>query len=408
MIEYSSFEVEELGPLAKIIPAREPELKVVLNRVPVVQEEGSIIPVCEPTLAGNEERYLLECVRSNWISSAGRFVPLFEKSFAEFCGTRHAVACTSGTAALQLALYTLGIAPGDEVIIPTFTMVATASTVRHCGATPVFVDAEPRTWNIDVARIRAAITPRTKAIVPVHTYGHPADMDPIREIAREHGLLVVEDAAEAHGATYQGRPVGSLGDCACFSFYANKIITTGEGGMITTDDEELAQKARNIRDHAFSKERHFWHRVVAHNFRMTNMQAAVGVAQMERAAWLVEGRIENARRYAARLSRLPGLTLPPATPGVQDVYWMYSVLIEDEFGATRDEVRRYLADRAIETRTFFIPMHLQPIYFRPEYPGRFPVAERLCERGLYLPSSSSLAEDDIERVCSAIEELAGR
>jgi perosamine synthetase len=406
MIEYSSFQVEDLGELARIIPAREPVLKVAVPRLPVVQGNGTIIPVCEPDLSGNEERYVLECVRTNWISSAGAFIVQFEKMFAEFCGTRHAVACTSGTAALQLALYTLGIGPGDEVIIPTFTMVATANTIRHCGATPVFVDSEPRTWNMDVTRVAAAVTPRTKAIVPVHTYGHPVDMDAVRDVARAHGLLVVEDAAEAHGARYKGRRIGSLGDCACFSFYANKIVTTGEGGMITTDSEELAQKARNIRDHAFSQERHFWHRAVGHNFRMTNLQAAVGVAQMERVDWLVERRIANAMRYNARLAGLPGLTLPPADEAVRNVYWMYSILIGEEFGATRDDVRRHLAEHAIETRTFFIPMHLQPIYHRPEYHGRFPVAEMLCQRGFYLPSAPTLTEAQIDTICAHIRALA--
>jgi perosamine synthetase len=406
MIRYSSLEVEDLGPLAEIIPTREPELKLRVNRLPVVQGRDAIIPVCEPTLHGNEEKYLLDCVRSNWISSAGRYIGRFEEMFRDFCGTRHAVACTSGTAALQLALYTLGITAGDEVIIPTFTMIASANTVRHCGATPVFVDAERRTWNIDPAQIEAAITPRTRAIVPVHTYGHPAEMNRILEVARARGLLVVEDAAEAHGAVYRGRRVGSIGECACFSFYANKIITTGEGGMITTDNAELADKARNIRDHAFSSERHFWHKVAAHNFRMTNLQAAVGVAQMERADWLVERRIENARLYNERLRDVPGITLPPATPDVKNVYWMYSILIEDEFGMSRDEVRRHLAEQAIETRSFFIPMHLQPPYFRRENLGRFPVSEMLCRRGLYLPSSASLTEEQIDFVCGQIHALA--
>ena len=408
MIKYSSFDVADLGPLAAIIPAREPEVRLALNRLPVVQGRDTIIPVCEPTLHGNEEKYLLECLRTNWISSAGRFITRFEDMFAAFCGTRYAVACTSGTAALQLALYTLGITAGDEVIIPTFTMVATANTVRHCGATPVFVDTEPRTWNIDPEKIEAAITPRTKVIMPVHTYGHPADMDRILAIARRHRLLVIEDAAEAHGAMYKGRMAGSMGVCGCFSFYANKIVTTGEGGMITTDDEELAQKAHNIRDHAFSKERHFWHRAPGHNFRMTNLQAAVGVAQMERVEWLVERRIENAMRYNERLSDVRGITLPPATEGVRNVYWMYSILIGDDFGPARDEVRQHLADNGIETRSFFVPMHLQPIYFRPEYLERFPVSEMLCRRGFYLPSSASLTNEQIDLVCSRLRALARR
>ena len=407
MIEYHPLQIEELGEFAGIVPGPEPKIKLLIHRVPATEEQGTFIPVCEPTLAGNEEKYVVECVRTNWISSAGKFIPRFEKMFAEFCGTRHAVACTSGTSALQLALYTLGITEGDEVIVPTFTMIATANTVRHCGATPVFVDTEPRTWNIDPARIESAITPRTKAIVPVHTYGHPADMDAILAIARRHGLLVVEDAAESHGATIGGRRTGGMGECGCFSFYANKIITTGEGGMITTNDADLAAKARNIRDHAFSAERHFWHRAIGHNFRMTNLQAAVGVAQMERIDWLVQRRIDNARLYDARLRDAPGLTLPPATPGVKNVYWMYSLLIDSaRFGATRDQVRQHLADHAIETRTFFIPMHLQPVYYRPEYRGQFPVAERLCRDGLYLPSSGSLTEDQIDYVCTQLRAAA--
>jgi perosamine synthetase len=407
MIQYSPVQVEDLGPLAASIPAPEPELKLVLNRVPAVQESQAIIPVCEPTLLGNEEKYVLECVRTNWISSAGSFITRFEKMFADFCETRYAVACTSGTAALQLALYTLGVTTGDEVIIPTFTMIASANTVRHCGAVPVFVDAEPRTWNIDPELIEAAITPRTKAIVPVHTYGHPADMDAILALAERHDLVVIEDAAEAHGARYKGQRTGSLGACGCFSFYANKIITTGEGGMIVTDDEELAVKAKNIRDHAFSKERHFWHRTLAFNFRMTNLQAAIGVAQMERCDWLVERRIHNARLYSARLKEIEGLTLPPETDGIENVFWMYSILVGEEFGISRDALREHLADHAIETRTFFIPMHLQPIYFQPSNIGRFPVAERLCAQGLYLPSSASLTEAQIDLVCEKIRAARG-
>ena len=402
MIKYSSLQVDELGEFADVVPGPEPKLTLELNRVGVVQGQDRIIPVCEPVLDGNEEKYVVECVRTNWISSAGKFITRFEEMFREYCGTRFAVACTSGTAALQLALYTLGITHDDEVIIPTFTMIASANTVHHCGATPVFVDAEPRTWNIDPTKLEAAITPRTKALCIVHTYGHPADMDAIRDVARRHDLLVVEDAAEAIGAEYHGRRAGNLADCGCFSFYANKIITTGEGGMITTDDEELASKARNIRDHAFSPERHFWHRTVAYNFRMTNLQAAVGVAQMERVDWLVQRRIENAMRYNERLRTVPGLTLPPASPDVKNVYWMYGIMVEDAFGATRDQLREHLAANAIETRSFFVPMHMQPVYFRRESLGRFPVAENLCRRGFYLPSAASLTEEQLDFVCATI------
>jgi perosamine synthetase len=402
-LEYSSLDVADLGTSAAGIPAPEPPL-----RPRTIRPAGSppVIRVCEPLLAGNEERYLVECVRRNWVSSAGPFVRRFEQMFGEYCGTDFAVACSSGTASLQLALYSLGITEGDEVLMPSFTMVAVPNTVRHCRATPVFVDSDPQTWNIDPSAVPDAITPRTKAIVAVHTYGHPAPMDEIMALADAHGLFVVEDAAEAQGALYHSRRVGGIGDCGCFSFYANKIITTGEGGMLTTDDEELAWKARNVRDHAFSEERHFWHKVVGYNFRMTNLQAAIGVAQMERVEQLLQQRVDHARRYHAKLKDVPGLRLPSQAPGVVNVHWMYSILVTEAFGATRDRLRRHLANHGIETRSFFIPMHLQPIYHRPEFVGRFPVAERLCRQGLYLPSGAGLREEEIDFVCAQIKELS--
>ncbi|NQU83729.1 MAG: DegT/DnrJ/EryC1/StrS family aminotransferase, partial [Parcubacteria group bacterium] len=265
------------------------------------------ISVCRPTLAGNEAKYVNECIETNWISSIGKNIPKFEEMFAKAVGAKYAIAVTSGTTALHLAIHTLGIGPGDEVIIPTFTMIATANAVKYAGAKFVLVDSEPETWNIDTEKIEEKITEKTKAIILVHTYGHPAEMDKILELAEKYNLWVIEDAAEAHGAVYKGKKAGSIGDVACFSFYANKIITTGEGGMITTNSEELYEKMKSIRCHAFSQERHFWHRYLGFNYRMTNMQAAVGVAQMEKFDEFVDKRIKNARLYNALLKDVKGI-----------------------------------------------------------------------------------------------------
>jgi perosamine synthetase len=360
------------------------------------------LPVSEPILDGNESRYLNQCVQSGWISSAGNLVRDFEREFARQAESEFGVACSSGTTALHLATATLGLGPGDEVILPTFTMVATASAVAYTGATPVLADSECETWNIDPARIEAAITPRTRAIIAVHTYGHPAPMDPILEIARRHNLTVIEDAAEAHGAEYHGRRAGSLGRLACFSFYANKIVTTGEGGMLTTNDPEIARVARRLRDHAFSDERHFWHKYRGFSYRMTSLQAAVGLAQTERLDEFVSARRENARIYRELLESIPGLQLPRELPGVKSVFWMFGLLVHPEFGATRDQLRQHLAARGIETRTFFIPVHLQPVYYRDYAGTRFPAAELLCQRGMYLPSSSRLSRAEIARVAGAV------
>ena len=406
MLQPVELPLEELGDRAGIIPGREPELKISIPRIPVseLELERKIIPVCEPTLGGNETRYVTDCLNTNWISSAGKYINLFEQEFSRKVGCAHGIANISGTAALHLIMAALGLGPGDEVILPTFTMIATAYAVSYTGARPVFVDSERRTWNMDISQIEAKITDRTKAIIVVHTYGHPVDMDPVLEIARRHNLYVVEDAAEAHGAEYKGRLAGSLGDAAAFSFYANKIITTGEGGMVTTNNAELAETVRTLRDHAFSKERHFWHKYIGYSFRMTNLQAAVGLAQVEQMDGFVARRRKNAALYSSLLQDVPGLSLPVEEPWARSVYWMYSLLVEDEFGLTRDELRRCLAEQGIETRTFFIPMHLQPIYYADYRDEHCPVAEELCQRGLYLPSASSLTEQEIAFVVRAVKE----
>ncbi len=395
MLREFDFDEEEMGPRRSLIPDPEPPLSPPVPRQPGEKVPARILPVAETLLDGNELRYLTECVETNWISSSGRFVHDFEAAFAAAVGCRHGVACANGTVALHLALASLGIGPGDEVIIPTFTMIATANAVTYTGARPVLVDAEPQSWNIDAAAIAAKVTPRTRAIFVVHTYGHPAEMDAISAIARDRRLLVLEDAAEAHGGRYRGQPVGSLGYAACFSFYGNKIVSTGEGGMVTTDDGEFARLARRLRDHAFSDDRHFWHRYLGFNYRMTNLQAAVGLAQTERLDALVDRRRDNARRYRAALAGIEGLTLPPERDDVTNVFWMFALLVEDGFGCSRDELRRRLGRRGIETRTFFVPIHLQPIYFRTFRGETFPVAEELCRKGLYLPSGPTLTDDDI-------------
>jgi perosamine synthetase len=372
------------------------------------QGRSRILPVCETRLDGNELAYLTECIRSNWISSRGPFVERFEEAFSSAVGCRFGVACSSGTTALHLALAALGLEKGDEVILPTFTMIATANAVAYTGATPVLVDADPVTWNLDLSQVEAEIGPRTRAIIAVHTYGRPVAMGEVREIARRHGLVVIEDAAEAHGAKDHNQPAGSLGDIATFSFYGNKIITTGEGGMVTTNDEKLAARTRRLRDHGFSPERHFWHSSIAFNYRMTNLQAAVGLAQTERFELLVEARRRNARLYRDRLAGIPGLTLPGEDRDSRNVYWMFGLLVEDDFGQTRDELRSALAARGIETRTFFIPVHLQPVFQHLAAAREFPVAEMLCRKGMYLPSGPTLTPQDIDRVAREIASARGR
>ncbi len=387
----------ELGALSGLVPDPEPELRQ--------PDGGRLIPVAETLLDGNELAYVNECVTGNWISSGGTFVPRLERAFADAIQCRFTIACSSGTAALHLALAAAGIAAGDEVIIPAFTMIATASAVRYVGADPVLVDADIDTWNLDPELVSDKLTSRTRAVIAVHIYGQPADMDALGELADRNGLILIEDAAEAHGASYNGRPVGSIGRVAAFSLYGNKILTAGEGGIVTTNDEAIAGVARELRDHAFSRERHFWHRRLGFNYRMTNLQAAIGLAQTERFGELVGRRLQNAARYREALGGIEGLRLPPDGDG--GVSWMFGVMIDEGFGCTRDELRRELAGRGVETRTFFVPMHLQPVHRRRFAGQRYPVAEDLCRSGLYLPSGPGLSADDIAYVANAVRESRG-
>jgi perosamine synthetase len=384
----------DLAPFRTLIPAPEPTL----SKPP----SGHVLRVADALLDGNELRYLRECVQTGWVSSAGAFVGRFEAAFAEAAGCRYAVACSSGTTALQLALAAAGVGPGDEVIMPTFTMIAAPNAVHHLGATAVLVDSEPRTWNLDIDRIADRIGPRTRAIMIMHTYGHPVDADAVQRVAQANDLAVVEDAAQAHGADFRGRRVGSLGTVAAFSFYGNKIVTAGEGGMVTTNDEQIAAIARELRDHAFSSERHFWHRFRAYNFRMSNVQAAVGLAQVERLGELLGARRRAAAFYREMLCGIPGIELRSKQPGHESADWMFGLLVGEDLGCSRDELRRRLAAEGIETRTFFLPIHIQPAYLQDHRGRRYPVAERLGGTGLYLPSGPTLREHDISIVADAI------
>jgi len=353
------------------------------------------IPVAEPYIGDEELKNVIEAVKSGWISSKGKFIEEFEREFAKYCGVKYSVATANGTVALHLALKALGIGKGDEVIVPTLTFVATANAVTYCGAKPVFVDSHPKYWCINPEKIEEKITPRTKAIIPVHLYGHPCDMDRIMEIARNYNLYVIEDAAEAHGAEYKGRKVGSFGDISCFSFYGNKIITTGEGGMCLTNNDELAERMRNLRDHAMSKNRRYWHETIGFNYRMTNLQAAIGVAQLKKLDEFIEKKRQIAKWYAEELKELEEkelVKLHPEMEWAKCVYWMYSILIKDKAKISRNEAMKRLEKIGIETRPFFVPMHLLPMYNSGE---RLPIAEDLAKKGINLPSSVALDKSQV-------------
>lgn len=364
------------------------------------------IPVCEPDLSGKEEAYLLDAFRSGWLS-AGSYVRAFEQAFADMAGTKQAVSTVSGTEALHLALAASGVGSGDEVILPAFTMVATALAVCYLNARPCLVDSEAETGNIDVSLIESRITERTKAIIPVHIYGHPAEMDSIRQLAGKYNLKVIEDAAEAHGALYKGRPVGSLGDCACFSLYANKIVTTGEGGMITTSDEALAEHLRRLKDFSRCPENRFVHTELAYSLRMTNMQAAVGLAQVERVSESVERKRLLAARWTQALGGIAGLRLPVEKDGCRSVYWMYGIRVTAEFGMTAGSLMSALFARGVETRAFFVPFNKQPAFNNMGYflDESYPVAEELGRQGLYLPSGLNISQEQIEKVAEAIKDI---
>jgi perosamine synthetase len=370
-----------------------------------------MIHVYEPVLDGNEAGYVQDCLASGWVSSLGKYVNRFEDEFAAYCGAKYGVSVSSGTTALHVALLALGIGPGDEVIIPAFTLIVSANVVVQAGARPVLVDVDPRTWCIDPAQIEEKITPRTKAIMAVHMYGHPCDMPALQDIARRHNLHIIEDGAEAHGAEVNGQRVGSFGIANAFSFYGNKIITTGEGGMVLTDDAVVADRLRLLRNQAFQEPR-FVHSVMGFNYRMTNVQAAIGCGQLEKLDEKVARKREIADYYCELLGRDARLQLPHEAPGCKNVYWMVGVVLGDDFGVSKEEAMRRLKEMGVETRSFFCPMHMQPVFQNgwderfPDCTGSYPVSERLWARGLYLPSGSGLTNAQIEEVSEKLLSLA--
>jgi perosamine synthetase len=369
------------------------------------------IPVNEPLLDGNERRYLQECIDSGWISSEGSFVKRLEEGMARQTGRRHAVAVSNGSAALEAAVAALELGPGDEVILPTFTIISCAAAVVRAGAVPVVVDCDPVSWNMDPDLVAAAITPRTRAIMAVHIYGLPVDMDPILHLARDHGLKVIEDAAEMHGQTYHGRPCGSFGDISVFSFYPNKLVTTGEGGMLLTDDDALADRCRALRNLYFQSQRRFVHEELGWNLRMSNLQAAVGVAQLERLDEFVAKKRQIGRRYCENLQGIEGIELPlSSTDAARNIYWVFGIVLDESIPFDAAEAMRGLAKQGIGTRPFFWPMHEQPVFRRM---GLFegvhcPVAERLARRGFYLPSGLSLTDGQVGRVASELCKVVGQ
>jgi len=360
------------------------------------------IPISSPALVGNEKAYVLDCLESTWISSSGQYAERFEAAFAEFCDVKHALSCCNGTVALHLALLALGVGPDDEVIVPTLTFVATANAVTYCGARPVFVDSEPETWNLDPFLLEQLITPRTKGVIVVHLYGHPVDMDPVLALARKHSLFVVEDAAEAHGAEYKGRRVGSIGDIATFSFYGNKIITTGEGGMVTTNDDSLAARVRQLKGQGMDPDRRYWFPMIGYNYRMTNIAAAIGLAQLEKIDWHISRRREIAAQYAHHLRGHPDIKLQPEKSWACNAYWMNSVVLDGHMRHSRETVMAGLAEIGVETRPFFHPMHTLPMYLGLAKRQRFPVADWLAAQGFNLPSSATLTEQDVGFVCDEL------
>ena len=366
-----------------------------------------MIPVNQPLLGAREKELLAECIDTGWISSDGPFIAQFERSFAGYIGADHGIAVCNGTAALEVAMFAAGVREGDEVIMPSFTIISCALAALRLGATPVLVDAEPDTWNMDVSRIEARVTARTKAILPVHTYGHPVDMDPVLELARTHGLVVIEDAAEVHGAEYKGRRCGSLGDISCWSFYANKIVTTGEGGMVLTSDPVMAERAASYRNLCFRPERRFFHTELGYNFRMTNLQAAVGIAQMERIDELVSIKRRLGERYRRGLEGIAGVRFQPELPWAKSVYWMYCVEVDAAVGLNAENMMRGLGQRGIGTRPFFLGLHEQPALhdlglFKGE---RYPIAERIARQGFYLPSGLTLTDAQVDEVISAVRDV---
>lgn len=358
------------------------------------------ILVAEPFLGKEELNNIKKAIVSGWISSKGEFIEKFESEFAKYIGVKYAVSTMNGTAALHLALAALGLKKKDEVIVPDLTYIATANAVLYTGAKPIFVDVEKDTWCVNPIAVEKAVTARTKAIIPVHLYGHPADMDAILRISRKHGLYVIEDAAEAHGAEYQKRKVGSLGDAGAFSFYANKIITTGEGGIITTNNKKLADNLKMLRNQGNSFSKRYWHEVVGYNYRMTNLQAAVGVAQLKKIDFLIDKKRKIFDWYRENLEELNGvLSLNQEKKFAKNVYWMTSIVLNDD--SLKDKLMDYLDKKSIETRPFFYPVDELPPYKKNKINN--PISDFLAKRGINLPSGTRLEKKDVDYICRQIK-----
>ena len=366
------------------------------------------ISVNTPLLDGNEKDYLIKCIESGWISSDGPFVKEFEQRMAKLVNRRFGVAVSSGTAALEIAVRALNLKQGQEVVLPTFTIISCASAILRSGCRPVLVDCDPQTWNMDVENLEKKITEHTAAIMAVHIYGLPTNMAKVQKIAEKHDLRVIEDAAEMHGQTYNGAPCGSFGDVSVFSFYANKHVTTGEGGMVLTNDESIAKKSQSLRNLCFQAEKRFFHEELGYNFRMTNLQAAVGVAQVERLEEFVKKKRKMGKFYTELLRNVPDIQLPLETsPEAENIYWVYGIVLGDSIKAEAIDIMKLLEKRGIGTRPFFWPIHEQPVFrkmgiFEGE---RYPVAERLARRGFYLPSGLALEKGQIQRAATSLKDI---
>ena len=362
-----------------------------------------MIPLCVPEVRGNEWKYIKECLDTNWVSSVGKFVDRFEVEFAEYNEVNAAVVTMNGTAALQLALVTLGIGEGDEVIVPSMTFISSVNAIKYVGAIPVFVDIDRETFVMDVNKVEELITEKTKAIMPVHIYGYPVEMDEINAIAKKYKLFVVEDATEALGTKYKGKLAGTLGDIGCFSFNGNKLITTGAGGMLITNNEELAKKAKYLSNQTktITENGAMYHEEVGYNFRMPNILAAMGVAQLEKVDEYLEVKRRNAKLYNELLKDVEGITLTKEVDYVDNCYWLYSILIEDNFRMSRDELIELLKENGIQARPFFLPVHDMKPYANSKC-GDMKVTIDVSNRGINLPSSVSLTEEEVRKICGII------
>jgi perosamine synthetase len=404
-------------PLNTPIDKIQAKLSATIRHIPLLDENGvpvdyasltrsHRIPVMTPQLNGKELQYVTECVTTGWISSQGAFVKRFEKEFGEYCGTPYAVAVSNGTVAIHLALEALGVGSGDEVIVPDLTFAASINAIIYCGATPVIADVDPETWTLSPESVKTLITPKTRAIMPVHIYGHPCHMDELMAIAKEHKLLVVEDCAEALGALYKGKHVGTFGDAATFSFFGNKTITTGEGGMVLFNNEAVYNKAMVLRDHGMSKQKRYWHDFVGFNYRMTNIQAAIGCAQLERLDEFVQLKRKMAAVYNKGLGSLKYFTLPPEKEWAFNGYWLYTTIVDEKAGVSRDELIEKLMKNGIETRPVFYPLHEMPPYRQYVRNGQtFPVTDHLSRYGISLPSSVTITNEEQQSIINAVNAI---